>query len=243
MRQGTLQKIKPMRSPQVLPDGAQPYGQLPDGTALYRVVRKRSRSVPSYEPIKTDQCGFNHQWMDDTVKDPVCLVCGVIGHQRHKKHQLTGEELVGIRKPVTYDEEIIGYWEDQLNGTAGIVPYVPPTPQETAAKERAEKKAKMQDALINMLVDSDVDPADLVNAMTRKPAMDTVVPEPLADITTTYADVPTTDTATTGPAYPVKLGGPWWQLSNGEKVRGKEEDAIAAEAKVAVGQANAVPEY
>lgn len=237
-RQGTLQKLQPIRSPVILPQGSEPHGQTPDGVPLYRLVRKRSYSLPDYEPIHTEACGFDHDWIDNTVKDPLCRKCHIQGHQRHKKHQLTGEELVGIRKPVIYDEELIFYWEDELNGNAGPRAYVPPSQEELDAKAREAKRQQMQEVLLDVLVDGDVDPNELVR--TIKEGKTTPVTETEPEVSSEPEMSPEPEKT-----YPHMYAPGRWELSNGTKMRGKKVDAEEAERAINETRevAEALPEY
>lgn len=227
----TLQSIKRIRVPVVLPAGSEPHGQTPEGVPLYRLVRKRSRSVPDYEPIHSENCGWDHRWMDDTVKEPVCLDCHIKGHQRHNKHALTGQELVGLRKPVVYEEELIFTWEDQLNGNAGPLAYVPPSADEIAAKDRAKRRAEMQDALLEAMAESGLEPADVISALRGEK--------------TEYVDRVTEEAVEPAAEYPNMYAPGRWRLSNGETVQGKKIDALEAEAAVQATRriADSTPEY
>lgn len=138
-----LTKIRPIHFALTPPTNAVPWGVTPDGKhQLYRMVLKRSRSVPDIDP-KT-------------------------GESKYRKNIMTGEPLIQLRKSEVYDEERIFWLESQGNGNVVQVPYNPPTDAELAKAARDEKIKAMQDKLAAALVDSDVDPSALLQSLKGK---------------------------------------------------------------------------
>jgi len=140
MARGTLQQIEKVHPTLKGPDGGVPLGiTTPDGKPLWKVVRKRSRSVPELDKN---------------------------GEQVWKKHATTGEQILKKRKPEFYDEVLIGYEESEGNGNAIFVQWSPPTAEEIKAKERADKIAALGGGrLAELMVDRGVSPEALMDSL------------------------------------------------------------------------------
>lgn len=214
MARGVLQAIQPLHAELKPPEGAVPFGVTPDGKQLYKEVTRRSRAVPDIDPVT--------------------------GKQRWRKHPTTGDPVYKLNKHKVYDQTRIYFLESGGNGNVMKVDFAPPTPEETAADERAKKVAEMKDTFAEVLVDGNVDPKDLlalvkggkVESSEEQPT-DTAETAEETSTETSDEQVPDADEVPEDSTkYPVKLGGGWYELSNGEKIQGKEDAVIEAELAV-----------
>lgn len=211
---GTLNKIEKVHPPLTGPEGGVPLGiTTPDGKPLWKVTRQRSRSVPQLDKN---------------------------GEQVWKKHATTGEDIIKKRRPEFYTEELIGYEESEGNNNVTFVQWAPPTATEIAARERAEKIAALGGGrLAELMVDRGVSPEALFDRLTA-PAP---APQQEATAPTPNASEDVQKAAEADPAlvaYPHMYAPGRWRLSNGTTLRGKREDAEAAEA--ALPKLEAAPE-
>ena len=224
-----MQRQRPVRLQVILPDGAEPFGQTPEGIPLYRMTKTKVTTKPDYEPIKSDECGFDHKWLDDTVRDPVCRECGITGHQKHRK-STTGEELIGLRKHTVNTEEFIFMWEDEGNGNNKLVEYNPPTDEQLAEAARKERRAFLQDKLLDALADGKINLEDMIAGKTARKK---------------ETPAPTKEAEEAVEEYPFMYAPGRWRLSNGTEMRGKKVDAIEAERQIVETRESlaGVPEY
>lgn len=224
----------------VPPPNAEPHGMTPDGKQLYKEVRMMATSVP------------------DTDED---------GNQKYKKHPLTGDPTYPINKAVVAPVTMIYYLKAQGNGNVKRVMWRPPTPEQEREALRAQQihdvTAGLGEALVNAGVSAQ-DVADFIADRTGKP-----LPEPTAAVTpevkgTTSEPVGLEGNAADGSVdrfdelkvenegrveeappelaekeYPLHTGGPHWILSDGQKFRGKREDAEKAETAIKEARAEA----
>lgn len=194
----TLAKIKKFHPELIPPTGSVAYGVTPDGKQLYRLVRQRSTKRRKME-------------------------IGPDGREREvwRKNQMTGEPLYPVNEPVPYEEELIFYLESEGNGQVNMVKYTPPSPEELARAQKAQRVQDMQEQLAEALVDADITPSSLLDMLRGRKAAPAPKPaEPVVE-------------------YPVHLGGPRWQLSNGSVVSGKKVDAQRQEAELQAAIADA----
>lgn len=201
----TLKKLVPLHSQIVPPINAVPFGMTDDGKQLYREVTPRSGS----EADKDDD-----------------------GKQRWRKNQMTGEPLYPLRKPTFYEHTRVYFLESQGNGNIGKVDWRPPSPEEVARAERNQQVEAMKDHLAEALVDANVNPAELANLISRRQPAVPELPE-LVELDEEEEPVVAPPVEVAEPVdtdqYPKNLGGGWFELSDGAKLQGKEEQAIEAE--------------
>jgi len=228
---GKTRRRKPIRLNFVIPTDVEPYGQTPEGIPLYRTTKTKVTTKPDYEPIRTDKCQFDHKWLDDTVKDPVCTVCGITGHQKHRK-STTGEELIGQRIPIVEKYEFVFTWEDEGNGNDKLVEYKPPTEKELAEAARAKRRAFLMDRLADALADGEID----LDELTGKVEIIETKQENEEGVKVSAA---------IAEDFPVYIPVGKWRLSDGSVIQGKKADALEAEAAIADTREKlaAVPEY
>ena len=150
----TLNRIAPLHPPTILPPaGSIPFGTTPDGKQLYRLVTRRSRSVPDIDPAT--------------------------GQQRWRTN-LMGEKILALRKSEMYDKEEVFWLHSQGNGNVEHIPYYPPTPEELAQAKRAQTVAEMNTALAGALVDAGLTPDKLVEML--RPKAPFVAPAPVTEL-------------------------------------------------------------
>lgn len=208
-----LSTLKPLHSQPVPDPSWEVIGvtEGPNGKPVYRARSNRARAVPAYDEN---------------------------GKRDYAKHGVTGMPLYGKNKPELYTLEETFYLESDGHGNVYKIPYHPPTPEEIAARKRAEAAKQMVPALAEALVDAGLTPEELV-ARLRAPAS-------TADGS---VQSPTGDTAEPEVEYPRMASPGRWELSNGEIFAGKKAEAQAREAEVQQALADAVknaalsPEY
>jgi len=210
---GVLKKIKPLHPELVPPRDAVVIGQTPDGKTLYREVVKRSRAVPAFTELQCPVC------QGEPAED-LCGRCGgkgiVAGPRLYRKNPVTGENLVPVNKPEPYDQVQVYFLESQGNGNVGKVFYTPPSAEEIAEAQRQRKIAEMQTKFAEVLVDQGYTPDKILEALQGR--SEPSVPDLQEE-------------------YPLDLGGGWWQLSDGSKIKHKKSDyALVEEAERAVSE-------
>ena len=148
------------------------------------------------------------------------------GEQLWRINQM-GQQTVAVRRvvSVTPTEELF-YLESEGNGNVRKIPYRHPTPDEVAAKEREQKIAAMGGGtLAAALVDAGLSPEEAIARLVgSKTAPEPAATKPPESTKTATGPVPVT--------YPRLYAPGRWELSNGQKMQGKREDAEAAEAEV-----------
>lgn len=205
----TLGKIRKIALTENLPpEGSRVVGTTPDGKhTLYRQDRIMVESEPKLD------------------KD---------GNQEYAKNPMSGEPLYKKRIGKRVLRSRLFYLEDQGNGNNSLVEYTPPTPEEL---EESAFKAKVQamggGALGKAMVKLGLSPEEIVESLqmlvknktttggegspSQEPPATPETPEPVVD--TLVHD-------------PKSIGGGWYELSNGEKYRGSEEEAREVEARI-----------
>lgn len=237
---GMVQQLKKPKISLVPPAGSVQAGYTHDNKPLWKLKRLMNRPVPNIEAEVSEKCGTDargnpeHTWKDDRIDHPVCAVCGTIGKRLYKTHSQTGEKIVAIRKSHLVEEERLFTLEDCGNCNDAIIDYIPPTPAELEAERRKERIKAMDGTLAQILVDGGVTPEKLLASL-KAPATPVQV-DPTLQGTTTGSDVPFTNTTVEVQAppepevtYPVYMPVGRYQLSNGEIVKAKKEDAIEME--------------
>ena len=202
-----LTKIKKIHFPLTPPANATAYGVTPDGKhQLYRLVLKRSRSVPDIDP-KT-------------------------GESKFRKNQMTGEPLIQLRKSERYDEERIFWLESDGQGNVNQVPYSPPSEAELAKIARAQRVKDTLGKLAEAMVDSDVEPSVLLASLKAQGTTTTAAPGFVVPTVTTDAETTTGEFPTMYAPGRWKLSN--GLTMQGKKAEAVEaEEAIAAAKKVA----------
>ena len=195
-----VQKFNPELIP---PTGAVPFGVTPWGAQLYRMVIPKSRGVPDIDPAT--------------------------GQQRWRKNQMTGEPLYPVNKPELYDETRIFYLRSGGNGNIQIRDWAPPSAEAVARAQKSQRVAEMNDKMAEALVESGMDPAELLAILKSRGATTTAT-----NAVTTEASAPTS----TG-SFPEMYAPGRWKLSNGMTMQGKKVEAEEAEADVRTARANA----
>jgi len=190
-----IQKINPELIP---PAGSVPFGVTPSGRQLYRLATPRSRAVPDIDPVT--------------------------GQQRWRKNQMTGEPLYALNRPQSYEQVRIFYLESQGNGNVVLIPWAPPSAEELARAQKAQRVAEMQEKLAEALVDSGMEPVDLLASLKAKPSVTTSA--------TQSVNVEVPAATVTGVTYPEMYAPGRWRLSNGTTMQGKRTDATEAEERV-----------
>ena len=204
----TLKKLVPLHSQIVPPINAVPFGMTDDGKQLYKEVTPRSGSEP--------------------------FISEETGKQEWRKNQMTGEPLYPLRRPTFYEHTRVYYLESQGNGNIGKVDWRPPSPEEVARAERNQQVEAMKDHLAEALVDAKVSPTELAEMFSKRAGAPAVpeLPE-LVELDEEEEPVVAPPVEVAEPVdtdqYPKNLGGGWFELSDGAKLQGKEEQAIEAE--------------
>ena len=202
MARTTLRKVKPIRADMIPPAGSVPAGITPDHRQIYSLTRARSKSVPKVDP-KT-------------------------GERIWRKHPLTGEPLLPVRRAELYSETILFTLEDEKNGNVRQIPYIPETPEELAVAKRKNDIAIARDQLAEALLDSGMTPAEFIAKLGGKRPV-APAPAPEAPKATPIDDT----------EYPVMVSPGRWKLSNGAVMQGKKADAVEAEEAVQEAKAAA----
>jgi hypothetical protein len=190
-----IQKLNPELIP---PTGSVPFGITPNGHPLYRLVTQRSRAVPDIDLVT--------------------------GEQRWRKNQMTGEPLYALNKPESYEQVRVFYLASQGNGTVELVDWAPPSAEDVARAQKAQRVAEMGEKLAEALVDSGMEPAELLANLKAKPSVTT------SGTQSVNVEVPAA--TGTGVTYPEMYAPGRWRLSNGDSMQGKRTDAVEAEERV-----------
>jgi hypothetical protein len=165
------------------------------GNAVYTITRKRSRGVPVME-------------YDERVGREV---------QAWKRNS-NGDKVVPLYEVELYDETLLFYLESDGQNNVAMVPYVEPSVEELADRDRKRRVAEMKDALAEAVVQAGLTPEQVLQRlMSQPPAMPEPEPEPEPFL----------------PEYPKHEAFDRWVLSNGEKFKGSRVEAEAAEAALA----------
>lgn len=135
------------------------------------------------------------------------------GNQIWTKHQTTGEPLVPMRMVVSNPQVERFVPVDGGNGTVYREPWTPESEESIRRKERERKMAEVQRQLAEGLVENDISVDALLSVLKG------------GDPTEVESD----DDGDT-PEYPVNHAPGRWTLSDGTKMKGTKDDALAAEA-------------
>jgi hypothetical protein len=144
-----LNKVKPLKTDLIPPEGSMPAGVTADGLhQLWKRPRKRVRTQ-----VVKDEKGED-VW----------------------KRLPNGEPTVRKRTATVEDYEQLFYQLDQGNGNVQVIEYRFPTDDEVAAAKRRQKIAAMQPALAEALVDAGVSPTELLERL-RQPRASAPAPK------------------------------------------------------------------
>lgn len=194
-----MQKFNPELVP---PSGAVPFGVTSWGAQLYRMVTPKSRGVPDIDPAT--------------------------GEQRWRKNQMTGEPLYPVNKPELYDEVRVFYLRSGGNGNIQLRDWAPPSAEAVARAQKSQRVAEMNDKMAEALVESGMEPAELLAILKSRSTASTVPPSPISTVNVG---------ATTTGEFPMMYAPGRWELSNGMKMQGKREAAEEAETAVQAARA------
>lgn len=148
----------------------------------------------------------------------------VTGKREFAKNPLTAEALYPKNRPEFWTWHRLYYLDDQGNGNVSKVEYTPPTQAELAGIQREQRVKDVMAELAGKLIDKNVDLDALLSRIAETPVT-TVESEEVERLTAT----PTSEIVIPEPKH---LGAGWWKLSNGDKTRGKLEEAIEAERRI-----------
>jgi len=212
-QRGMVQKIPRVRTQIIPPRGAVPAGFTHDGKhQLWKQTRAMNRPVPYIVAERSDKCGAKHTWDNEESDTPECTVCGTFGERQYTKGT-QNQKVIPRNKPNVVQEERVFYLEDCGNCNVVLVDYAPPSEAELAAAERKKRIKAMDGVLAQVLVDGGLDANEVMERLTQQPA---TAAEEVADQVEEVSEPEPT-------IYPIAdEKGPWWTLSNGERVRGEE---------------------
>lgn len=211
---GTLAKIQPLHAEKIPPTGAVAAGVSEHGKQLYRLSRRRSRAIPDVN--------------DD-------------GEQKYRRNLTTGEKLYPLYRPEIYTEELLFWLESDGQGNIYMTPYLPPTAEQLAERERNSRIAAMRDEISAALVDAGISPQELIvaalaaRAREQEHMAEVVREEEEAELVALEEEKPTflADFS----EYPKNVGPGIWDLSDGTRIGGGGSNALKrAEAEVEEGQ-------
>jgi hypothetical protein len=220
-----LTRIKPMHGPVVPAPNWTPAGVTPDGRQLFIERFKTNDAVPDYLPPTADEIEAAKR----EGREPQ-------GERRWRRHPINAEPLVPMNKRNIIDVERMFYVDSQGNFNQEKMFYTPPTPEELAAAKREGKMEAVMRKLAEGLVDSPLDPDEIVARLLKvgvtptreeyesafdEAAQQVVVPEPADEL----GDVDATE-------YPLSVGKNKWQLSSGIVFKGNKKEAEAVELEI-----------
>jgi len=161
-------------------------------------------------------------------------------HRTWKLHPVNGEPLYPRNETEFYDLERTFYQYSEGNGNVVTIDYRPPTAEEIRVAEREDRIAEMQRKMAEVFVDSDTDPAVLLQALAEGRAVVDITDDERSAIMEGSPRYPEP-----GVEYPAKLGRERYRLSNGDQFEGILLHAVEAEAAVkeARERAGATPEF
>lgn len=208
MRADVLPAIQGIFPPLVPPDGAVPTGEvLPDGRLVYK---RRKLDVQATKA---------------TAKQKV-----IDGELQWRKHPTTGEKLYPImeQKPVFKDVEFI--LESTHQGHVLIHENFRGTADERARDAAARAKNEFNDRLAALATERGISADELIVRLVEK-----VRPTAPGQV---VVELPEDDEVMElDSEYPIHNGGGHWTLSDGTKMRGSKDDAMAREAELALAEA------
>ena len=256
-RGAVLQRIKPLHPEMIPPPGSVPAGVTEEKKQLFRLITKRSRAVPRYVDTPEARAREKELKAEGKTTKEVCEIMTAEGLRLYMKNQTTGQNAYPMNRSELYDLDELFFLVSEGNGNIRKQSYYPPTAEELAETRRTEKIKEWADKLAARMVDADVSPDQLVQALFER---DRDVPGESGPESTTPAP-PTSESAAPSTAesvapkvtYPLHLGFGKWALSNGEEFQGKKAEAEKAEAALpqevhlaaqeARATADATPDY
>jgi hypothetical protein len=145
-------------------------------------------------------------------KEPV--IDPATGEQLWEKHPATAQPLYRRWRLVRDEYDLLFTMENDGQGNTYVQKYTPPSPEEIAAKEQEQQAARFKDDLARLASERGISAeallARLMDAGSAAEEEDAV-------------------------EYPENYAPGRWRLSNGKKMQGTKEEALAAEAALSDG--------
>lgn len=213
-------------------------GLTPDRRPYYREVSKRSRAIPLLDKagkkklavLRAECPDYDELRQTDEYK---ALARGE--HRQWSMNPMTAEPLYPKNEREDYDLTREFYQENEGNGNDKLIFWKPPSADEIKAAEREDKAAEMMRGLALAFVDAEFSP-DQVLEMIRQggSGIESTTPVQEKQIAETGSIYPEP-----GVDYPYMFEPDQWRLSNGQTIKGRRDDARAAEERVLEARANA----